>query len=334
MQLHYYSISEPGLPGPKWQYLYNAYWAAYKTWLDANGFASLSDLKTSYAALKNYMPEMLPTYNRLCELAKADEVAQRFFTGFQPPAYINACSQAVLMEGEIQLVRNYDFHPELTDGALLLSAWNGKKVIANSDSLSGVLDGMNEDGLAISLTFGGRKVVGKGFGIPFILRYVLEFCSDVKDAVVVLTSIPSHMSYNVTVLDRSGAFKTIYLAPDRAPVITDTPYSTNHQGVVEWPENAAFNKTLERSTFLENLLSEKELNSDKMLNAFLQPPLYNTQFSEALGTLYTVVYRPLEGKVQLLWPNENMQQSFDNFSEEYKAIKLKPSGLVAFPIIK
>lgn len=325
MQLHYYSISEPGLPGPKWQYLFNAYWAAYHTWLNNNRFENLADLKTSKAALKKYMPEMLPTYERLCELAKADEVAQRFLTGFQPPAFINACSQAVLTKGKIQLVRNYDFHPDLTEGAFLLSAWNGKKVMANSDCLSGVLDGMNEDGLAVSLTFGGRKVVGKGFGIPFILRYVLEFCSDVKDAVYTLSCIPSHQSYNVTVVDRSGAFKTVYLAPDRAPVITDAAFSTNHQGVVEWPENAAFNKTLERSDFLAHLLVKKRLTAEKMSSVFLQPPLYNTRYDVSLGTLYTAVYRPTEGTVQIRWPNDNMLQSFDNFSDAYKLITFKES---------
>lgn len=89
----------------------------------------------------------------------ADPVAAKFLTGFQPPAYISACSQAVLVDKEIQLVRNYDYHPELMEGTILLSAWNGKKVMATVDCLVGVVDGINEDGLAISLTFGGRKEV-------------------------------------------------------------------------------------------------------------------------------------------------------------------------------
>ena len=331
MQLHFNSISEPTLPGPKWQKLFNLYWAAYKAWLDTKGQAYLPDLKTSQAALKEYMPEMVPTYERLCELANADAVAERFLTGFQPPAYISACSQAVITGGKIQLIRNYDYHPHLMEGTLLLSAWNGKKVIANSDCLSGVLDGMNEDGLVISLTFGGRKAVGKGFGIPFILRYVLEFCSNVKEAVETLSRIPSHMSYNVTVIDRSGAFKTVRLAPDRAPVITDAAFTTNHQGTVDWPENATFNKTLKRYAFLDNILLEKDLTPDALAKAFLAPPLYNTQFTEGFGTLYTAVYQPREGRVQIRWPNENMLQSFDDFKEEYKLIKFKQTSAEPAP---
>lgn len=316
MQLHFKAVAEPTKPGPKWQQLFHTHWGAYRTWLDSKGISHLPGLKASEAALKEYMPEMLPTYERLCTLATADEVGARFLTGYQPPAYISGCAQAVSTVGKIQLVRNYDYHPLLLEGTLLLSAWNGRKVIANSDCLVGAVDGMNEDGLAISLAFGGRKVVGKGFGIPIILRYVLEFCTTVEEAIEALIRIPSHMSYNVTVLDRSSTFSTVQLAPDRAAVITNAAFTTNHQGIVEWPENAAFNKTLERSIFLEEMLSNKTLDPDKVAYAFQEAPLYNTRFAEGFGTLYTAVYYPTEGAVQLRWPNETMFQSFADFREE------------------
>lgn len=77
----------------------------------------------------------------------------------------------------------------------------------------GVLDGLNEDGLAVSLTFGGRRIVGEGFGVPLLLRYILEFCTTTREAVEVLKRVPTHMAYNITVLDRSGAFMTVFIAP-------------------------------------------------------------------------------------------------------------------------
>src|SRR6185436_2580738 len=96
----------------------------------------------------------------------------------RPTPYLTGCSQAVwTRRGEPPtLVRNYDYHPELCEGTLLLSAWHGTRVIAMSDCLWGVVDGINEHGLAVSLSFGGRQVVGDGFGIPLVLRYALEFC--------------------------------------------------------------------------------------------------------------------------------------------------------------
>ena len=45
---------------------------------------------------------------------------------------------------------------------------------------------MNDAGLAVSLTFGGRPQVGDGFGIPLVIRYVLEVCETIEEAVRVL----------------------------------------------------------------------------------------------------------------------------------------------------
>lgn len=64
-----------------------------------------------------------------------------------------------------------------------------------------------EDGLTVSLTFEGRNDVGVGFGFSFIMRYILEFCSTLVEVVSALIGILCHMSYNVTVIDRSDNFK-------------------------------------------------------------------------------------------------------------------------------
>jgi len=321
MQLHFNTISELDIAGVKWKKLFDTFWPAYHSWLISQYLSYAPDLHTSQEALKKYMPKMWSTYEHLCKLTNGDLIAAQFLTGFQPPAYISACSQAVITESTVQLVRNYDYHPHLFEGTVLLSSWNGKKVIAIGDCLIGAIDGMNEDGLAVSLTFGGSKVVGYGFGIPFILRYVLEFCSTVEEAVETLRTIPSHMSWNVTVVDSSGLFKTILLSPDRQTIVTDAAFTTNHQETIDWPENALFSNTFERSHFLENLLLEKNLSANKMCNAFLQPPLYNTLFDQGFGTLYTAVYNPIEGTVQLRWPHEEIVVSFTDFKEECKRIE-------------
>jgi predicted choloylglycine hydrolase len=323
MQLNFKSIFENGNPGLKFQKLFFSFWPTYRSMLNTDVATYIPDLATSQAALKEYMPKMLPTYERLCKLVNADVEMARFLTGFQPPAHLAACSQAVIAGKEIQLVRNYDYHPNLFEGTLLLSSWNGKKVMATTDYIMGLVDGMNEDGLAVSLTFGGKKVVGEGFGISFILRYVLEFCSNVQEAIEVLTYIPSHMAYNVTVIDKSGAYKTVLLSPDSIPVVTDVAFTTNHQLYIDWPENAAFNGTLERSKFLKKLLETTALSSNDLTEAFLHAPLYNKLFKEGFGTLYTSVYSPLKGTVQFRWPYDNSIQSFDDFTEENKFIQFE-----------
>jgi len=316
MKRYFTSISEP-IADYKWQNLFIERWPAYKFWLDST--KSTIDTKTALAALRKYMPELVPIHERLCFLVGADELASSFLTGFQPPAYFSACSQAVSTVGNVSLIRNYDYHLHRFEGTILHTAWNGKKVIANSDCLMGVLDGMNQDGLAVSLTFGGRPTLGYGFGIPFILRYILEVCSTVKEGVEVLLRVPSHMSYNVTLADRAGHYRTVQIAPDRKPMIYESGYATNHQGKIDWTENEDFNKTGERAIFLQAILN-RGFSIDKLTKVFLKPPLYNTNFAEGYGTLYTAVYKPVEGLVELHWPNEKMTQTFDNFIEQHKVI--------------
>ncbi|MFT5913559.1 MAG: putative choloylglycine hydrolase [Flammeovirgaceae bacterium] len=319
MQIHFNSIDEPTTPGLKWQKLFERHWPAYNQWLNTKSYEYFPSLETSVSALREYMPEMIPVYNQLCELVGDNPVAQRFLTGFQPPEYMNGCSQLVLSAVNPNLIRNYDYHPSLMEGTILQTAWNGKKVMAVGDSLIGVLDGMSEDGLVVSHTFGGRRLVGVGFGIPFILRYILEFCSNVNEAVEVLCRVPSHMAYNVTVVDKSGVYKTVQLAPDITPVVTDAAYTTNHQDKIDWSENVAFNQTIERAEFLQRILSEKGMSAKSILRTFLEPPLYNTKFAEGFGTLYTAIYKPSESMMELHWPNKYIQQTFDDFQEgEYQ----------------
>ena len=313
LKLDFNAISER-TPGEKWQKLFRTHWPAYKAWLEGKGAAHKPDLKTSRENLKRYMPELMPTYEHLCALAGDDLVAARFFTGYRPPAYITGCSQAVWQKNP-QLVRNYDYHPHLSEGTLLHSAWNGKQVIATGDCLLGVVDGMNEDGLVASLTFGGRKAVGDGFGIPFILRYVLEFCGTIDEAVEALQRVPSHMAYNVTLLDKRGNFKTLQLAPGHKAKVTDAPVATNHQGAIDWPEHARFSKTLERENFLRQTLQDDGQDAEGVANAFLHPPLFNTRYSDGFGTVYTAVYRPAQGYMELRWTAQKLKQSFGDFKE-------------------
>lgn len=312
-QLQFNSISEAEL-GPKWQKLFNTHWPAYKSWFLTNGSLGNPSLEEAKAELKKYMPKFIPTYEKMCKLAGNDPIAERFLTGFQPPAYISGCSQ-VVWKDEPQLVRNYDYNPNLSEGTLLNSAWNGKHVIAVGDCLWGVVDGMNSDGLVASLTFGGRKVVGKGFGIPFILRYVLEFCSTIEEAVEELKRIPTHMAYNIMLLDKKGNHKMLQLAPDHEAVVTDKPISTNHQGKIDWPEHAAFTKTVEREKFIQQKLSEVDLKPETIASAFLMPPIFKRQYSEGFGTIYTSVYRPSEGYMELRWEEKKIRQSFADFEE-------------------
>jgi predicted choloylglycine hydrolase len=210
----FHAVSEAD-PGDRFKGLFKTRWKSYRKWFLRDGIDDRQTYWAGLRALQNHMPELVPTYEKLVELVGGSDLQARFLSYYCPPAYIAGCSQAVWTGKEPLLVRNYDYAPELCDGVILHSRWNGQWVMGMTDGLFGLLDGINESGLAISLTFGGRRVVGDGFGVPLIIRYILEFCETVEDAAKILKRVPCHMAYNVTVIDKSKKYLTAYLSPDK-----------------------------------------------------------------------------------------------------------------------
>ncbi|GJL83666.1 MAG: peptidase C45 [marine bacterium B5-7] len=321
MQLRFQSVYEPR-PDGNWLKLLSRHWSAYEKWFLSEGDAARPSYLKTRQMLRKHMPELMPTYERLVDLAGGSDMTARFLGHYCPPPYISGCSQAIWPDpDQALLIRNYDYSPSLCEGTLLYSCWNGRKVIAMSDCLWGVLDGMNDAGLAVSLSFGGRRVVGEGFGVPLILRYILEFCETVEEATRALGRIPTHMSYNVTVLDKSNQYRTAFVSPDRRVVIRQLPVATNHQGRVEWQTHAEATASTERESFLINRLADSEETEGNFIDSFLQPPLYSTAYKRGFGTLYTAWYRPQEGEMALMWPGSSLVQNFTNFTEESRTIR-------------
>lgn len=301
-------ISEP-LPGEKWLSLFERAWSAYHKWFLREGDHARPAFLTCERKLREFMPELLPTYERLMQLAGDSDQVARFLSLYCPTPYMTGCSQAVWKRDQQFLVRNYDYAANLWEATILHTAWNGRKVLAMSDCLWGALDGMNEQGLAVSLAFGGRKVVGDGFGIPLILRYILEFCDTTVEAIAVLSRVPSHMAYNVTVLDKSGHHATVFVAPDRAPVVSRQKLATNHQGSIDWPEHATATASVDRAHFLTHRLNDEKETRERFVQRFLEPPLYQPKHHLGWGTLYTAVYEPASGLISMNWPGHKLHLS-------------------------
>jgi predicted choloylglycine hydrolase len=328
MDLLWRAVSEAD-PGPKWAGLFREYWPDYQRWWLREGADARPTYLSGLRALRTHMPEIVPLYENLCALAGGGDHAARFLSFHCPPAYLAGCSQAVWPGAEPVLVRNYDYSPQAFDRLVLHTNWQGRRVLGTSDGLWGLVDGMNDVGLAVSLTFGGRRVVGDGFGVPLILRYVLQTCETADEAGRVLARVPTHMSYNVTVLDRNRNFLTALMAPDRPARITHAAVATNHQDRVEWASHARFTATVERERFLLQRLTLHVEPEDKFIGAFLKPPLYSTAFAQGFGTLYTAVYRPRLGQMELRWPRATWPMDINAFVEDQRMIYTpEPQGQV------
>jgi len=322
------SIEELEL-GAKWASLFEERWPHYRTWYLREGEAARPSYATSARMLRAHMPELMPAYERVVELAGGGDLAARMLSLYKPPPYLAACSQgAWYRDGMPMLVRNYDYAPSRMEGVIWSTQLGERRVIGMSDCLWGLLDGMNDAGLAVSLTFGGRRALGDGFGIPLVVRYILETCDDVAQAREALARLPYSLSHNLTVVDRHGRFLTAYLSPDREPIFREFPAATNHQGIVEWPEQARATRTIERERCVVNLLEDPAMSAGGFVDAFLRAPLFSTEYASGFGTLYTAAYRPTQRVVDYRWPAFTWRLGFDVF-EEVEHTEVLAEGSVA-----
>ena len=305
---------------------FNEFWPAYKSWYQSkkSDVSNPKLLKEAETQLAKVMPELIPVYESFREVSNDCPIAANFLTGHQPPGYLINCSQAVLTNEQPLLIRNYDLSPVLSENLITHSNFLGQPIIGTNECLWGLDDGMNSSGLAASFTFGGSKKVGKGFGIPFIMRYVLETCENVKQAVKVLQRVSSHMAYNITLLDKKGHYATVMVAPERDAIVTHERCITNHQQHVTWPEQARFSKTIERKQYLDELLKDKTLNKSQIIDSFLNSPLRSNNYEQQFGTVFTAIYQPEQGTMAYHWPDEEpLKVSFDHFVEQNKTVNLE-----------
>jgi predicted choloylglycine hydrolase len=157
-------------------------WPAFRQWWrdDANTRPTAGEAR---ARLEEHMPELVPAWQRLTAMAPDDPDAGAALALWNPPPFLTGCSQAAVLPGGPALIRNYDWDYRLFDGVVAKTAYTGRRVLGMLDCLWGLLDGVNDAGLAVSLTFGGRPQVAclrpplyatrfqEGFGTLYTAEY-------------------------------------------------------------------------------------------------------------------------------------------------------------------
>ncbi len=310
----FYGITEDR-PSTRWKALFDSVWPAYRAWYLQDGDWARPDLETAGARLREHMPELVPTWRRLVDLAGGDETAARMLTLWNPPRFLPGCSQVALSAPEPALLRNYDYGLELFERVHSSTRYGSRRVIGTSDCLWGLLDGMNEDGLAVSLAFGGRPGDGDGFAAPLVVRFLLEVAGDVPEALRRLETIPVSMYYNLTMVDAEGRSVTAYVGPGMAPEVTDHPVATNHRGRrPDFPDHARRFRSVERQDQLSAAV-DRGCGVAEMAEEMLSPGVFSGDYAHAFGTLYTAIYRPLRGEVEYRWRSRSWTRSLTSTEE-------------------
>ena len=177
-------------PGEKWRSCHERCSPKWREWYVRDGADGLPSLVECRRALSRHMPEWRAVHDRMCALVENDEVSARLLSCWNPPPLFSGCSVLAFRDPEPVLIRSYDFTPRFFNAIIAKTRYLGRRVIAMCEGSSGCLDGVNEDGLAAALTFGGRLARGSGFAIPLIVRYVLETCASTEEAVRLLRELP------------------------------------------------------------------------------------------------------------------------------------------------
>ncbi|MBN1375525.1 MAG: choloylglycine hydrolase [Dehalococcoidia bacterium] len=126
--------------------------------------------------------------------------------------YKRGCTCFVVKDdNNIIFGRNSDFFVEIRDvceSALYLPD-RGYRFIGNSTALVQMEDGYNEHGLAIGLTFIPPKIIKPGLNAGILLRYILEKCKTVKEAIEALYLLPVSSAQTFTMIDKTGEMAVV-----------------------------------------------------------------------------------------------------------------------------
>ena len=296
-------------PGKEAAAQFHRAWPSYRRWFLHAGEEARPSFADCRDAVSAWMPEIFDDYLSYVDAVGGGDLEARFLSHWCPPPLVTACSIAMQGSPAPVLVRNYDYPPSLSDSLALRTHWSDRSIIGMSDCGWGLMDGMNDAGLAIAISFGGRREVGRGFGIGLIVRYLLQVATTTAEAVARLADLPVQMSYNLAVVDALGDRRIVYLAPDRATRTSPFDFVANRQGETEWQRHAEYCNTVEREEYLASLVSFPLMDGAGLVSAFLRPPLYRPLIESTWGTVYTAAYEPLTGTMTLLWPDDHWAMS-------------------------
>jgi hypothetical protein len=86
------SIEELEL-GDRWRAVFEERWPHYREWFLREGEEARPSYATSARMLRAHMPELVPAYERVVELAGGGDLAARMLSLYRPPPFLAACSQ-------------------------------------------------------------------------------------------------------------------------------------------------------------------------------------------------------------------------------------------------
>ncbi len=251
---------------------------------------------------------------------------------------MNTCSQFAVLpsiteDGHAYFGRNYDYDTTRDDNVLCTTRAKGKTShIGFTAFLFGRHDGMNEHGLAASLSGGGVFDVPlkqRGFVIWVAIRSILESCRSVKEALNLLKKIPVGEFDNLVLLDRNKNAALVEYADGTLDVkqISDKDsegflFSVNHFTLPKTKQFNQMNKFLlshstQRSRVINSTLQSntphiKKHDIRRLLSTLHPNGLCNHYYNDGFGTVWSAIFDTTDREVDVCFgaPSHNEYRPF------------------------
>ncbi|MCG8328413.1 MAG: C45 family autoproteolytic acyltransferase/hydrolase [Chitinophagales bacterium] len=255
----------------------------------------------SYPILQRYYPEVVEEIKGFAKgIQDSDENLAAFLLSIGVLDSTAQCSVfAFKNDNEVFFGRNYDMlfaFKKFTESSLIVPQ-NKYAYIAQSDVFIGRVDGVNEKGLAIAISFVNGTSVAPGINFHFVVRKVLEDCATTAQAIQLIESIPVSTNNNFIIADQKGHLVVVESSPKHKKVrqaAGNYIYSTNQfvheemkvydRGGVEW------SKSHQRYVKLEEQLSSiKDMSLAKAKAILSDECICLNLKEEQFGTIWSVV---------------------------------------------
>ena len=259
---------------------------------------------TSY---REFYPEILEEIRGIADGQQCDvNILQTVLFGmYALPPTCNCSCFAMNSGNEILLGRNSDFRTELEklNMNVIYRLKGAYSFTGNTTAFSEIEDGVNEHGLAVGLTSVYPQKIKSGFNAGMILRYLLEKCKNVQEAVLCLQSLPIASAQTIILADAAGKIALVECDSDGIEVapsmIDDGKFvcavnrfnlermaEHNCVGIDDWHSEARFKTMFSalRSSFVNDLpTSIKLLSGDYGF-------ICQYDRSEGKDTVWSVIY--------------------------------------------
>lgn len=255
---------------------------------------------------ENEYPEILEEIRGIADgqSMRFDDLAG-FILGMYNFTFDNYCTCfAFQRDKEIIFGRNSDFLVELEDVYescyYHLNACNS--FIGNTTAMVQVEDGINEYGLAAGLTFIYPTVKKPGLNAGILVRYILEKCRTVEEALNALRKLTISSSQTITMADKTGkmvvvecnAEKMILIEPEKGEnfVVTANDFNSKEMQKYHCSLVDDLNSGVRYQVAYQSLKNCKEYSLEYAKNLLAGKYGFMCQYDRSLGadTVWSSIY--------------------------------------------